>query len=719
MKQPSIKRKLIWLVAFMFTMMATEGWLGAQGHWTNLEVASTVLAMLAGLVIGAVTIQSVTVAANRIGESEKRFRALFDQAAVGIAEADPSAGRFLRVNKRYCEIVGHPSEEILNADWGSATHPEDLPANLHYKELLLAGAINEFSMEKRYIRKDGGIVWVSMTVNPIRFEDGKPIHIFSVIEDITARKKVERDLLDSERRFRALFEQAAVGVAELDARSGRFLQVNKRYCDIVGISQEKILNTDYQSITHPDDLEADLNNMKLLFAGEVADFSMEKRLVRKDGEIVWVGLTVSPIWLAGEKPTSHIAIIQDITERKNAEHALRSSEEKFSKAFLATPSAIAITRAPDGLLLEVNEAFSRLMEYSREEVLGRTAAELGLWADPQALARYRAHMLEHGSVRDLEGAFRTKSGRLLDGLIYGESLTLANKPCLLTAVSDITELKRADAEVQNYRLHLEDLVNERTEELKAANEKLKELDQLKSMFIASMSHELRTPLNAIIGFTGMTIKGFAGELNPEQMDNLSRVYGASKHLLALINDVIDISTIEAGRIEAYPVALSLDSVVDEAAGAITPQLKEKGLGLVVEIPAVQLKTDRKRLLQCLLNLLSNAVKYTESGTITVAAQETQKEVVISVSDTGIGIAEKDLPKVFEAFERFETHLRVKPGGTGLGLYLTRKIVRNILQGDIAVQSKEGAGSVFILKVPKELQQSLGAVGLLEEREEIE
>jgi PAS domain S-box-containing protein len=514
-------------------------------------------------------------------------------------------------------------------------------------------------------------------------------------------------LRESEGRFRTLFEQAAVGVAEIDPVSGRFLHVNKRYCDIVGFSLDEMLKTDFQSITHPDDLEADLSNMKSLIAGEINEFSMEKRYIRKDGGIVWVSLTVYPTWLWGESPSRHIAIVEDITERKTAENALRSSEEKFFKAFHATPDAIVLSRVSDGLLLEVNEVFCRLTGYPRDEAIGRTTVELNLWADLHDRERYFAKVREHGKIREMEASFRTQSGEIRDGLVSSEGIVLGNEPCFLTIIRDVTERKKTDAELRKYRLHLEDIVNERTEKLKAANEKLKELDRLKSMFIASMSHELRTPLNSIIGFTGMTLQGLSGELNDEQKDNLSRAYQAAKHLLSLITDVIDISKIEAGRIESYPEAVSLDEVIDEAIGTVRPQLNEKRLGLVLEVPAgVRLNTDRKRLLQCLLNFLSNAVKYTESGTITVAARETEGQVTVSVSDTGIGIAEEDQPKVFEAFERLESHLRVKAGGTGLGLYLTQKLARDILRGDVMFQSKEGQGSTFTLRVPKDLQQKV-------------
>ncbi len=248
-----------------------------------------------------------------------------------------------------------------------------------------------------------------------------------------------------------------------------------------------------------------------------------------------------------------------------------------------------------------------------------------------------------------------------------------------------------------------DELNFKQEELEAANHKLQDLDRLKSMFIASMSHELRTPLNSIIGFTGMTLQGLSGDLNEEQKGNLARAYQSAKHLLSLITDVIDISKIEAGRIDTYPETVVLKTVVSEAIIAIEPQLKEKGLTLDIDVPeGLLLITDKKRLLQCLINLLSNGVKFTEKGGLRLAVSELGESVAIAVTDTGIGIAENDLPKLFEAFERLETHLRVKAGGTGLGLYLTRKIVTDLLHGSVSVQSTLGQGSVFTLTVAKEL-----------------
>ncbi|MHC4844363.1 MAG: sensor histidine kinase, partial [Planctomycetota bacterium] len=174
----------------------------------------------------------------------------------------------------------------------------------------------------------------------------------------------------------------------------------------------------------------------------------------------------------------------------------------------------------------------------------------------------------------------------------------------------------------------------------------------------------------------------------------------ARHLLSLITDVIDISKIEAGRIEKFPEQISLSEVIEEAVVNIQPQLKDKKLALETSIPdGLVMHTDRKRLLQCIINYLGNAVKYTESGTITIAAKQIEDKVEILVADTGIGISKEDQTRLFDAFERFDSHLRVKVGGTGLGLYLTRKLATEILEGEVLVNSQEGKGSTFGLLIP--------------------
>ncbi len=268
---------------------------------------------------------------------------------------------------------------------------------------------------------------------------------------------------------------------------------------------------------------------------------------------------------------------------------------------------------------------------------------------------------------------------------------------------EIAERKEAEAELRKYRTQLEDLVRERTRELEKANEQLKEIDTLKSMFIASMSHELRTPLNSIIGFTGVILQGLAGEITEEQRDQLQRVYASAKHLLDLITDVIDVSKIEAGKVDTYVEEIAVEKAIADAVNSLKVQIDGKGLGLETRIqPGLRVKTDRRRLTQCIINYLSNAVKYSEKGGITITAGETDGMVEIRVKDSGIGISEEDLPRLFNSFVRIESHLSTLSPGTGLGLYLTKKLATEILGGSVAVESSLGKGSTFILRIPREI-----------------
>ncbi|MDW7999203.1 MAG: ATP-binding protein, partial [Thermodesulfovibrio sp.] len=273
---------------------------------------------------------------------------------------------------------------------------------------------------------------------------------------------------------------------------------------------------------------------------------------------------------------------------------------------------------------------------------------------------------------------------------------------ILSIGTDITELKKANEELERYKGHLEKLVSERTRELEEANERLKELDRLKSMFIATMSHELRTPLNSIIGFSSILLNEWLGPLNEEQKLNIATINRAGKHLLALINDVIDISKIEAGVIDVFPEDFELSELITEAIKNFENDITKKNLKLSVDIQSIKMHTDRRRLFQCIMNLLSNAIKFTEKGFIKMSSSVNGDFVEIIVEDSGTGIKEEDLMKLFKPFQRFEMPDKAKIPGTGLGLYLTRKIVTEILKGDIIVKSKYGVGSKFILKIPVKL-----------------
>lgn len=250
-------------------------------------------------------------------------------------------------------------------------------------------------------------------------------------------------------------------------------------------------------------------------------------------------------------------------------------------------------------------------------------------------------------------------------------------------------------ELQEAHDDLEIKVEERTKELTEANERLKSLDQLKSMFIASMSHELRTPLTSIIGFTKVILKGWVGDINEEQDKQLTIVLNSANHLLALINDIIDISKIEAEKLDVRKQKYDLIKELKKSIDSLNVNAEKKTLKLLIDVPETQfIFNDKRRINQILMNLIGNAIKFTDKGEINITVKTINEKIEVSVSDTGMGIKQEDLDKLFKPFSRI-----IEPGkfkeGTGLGLHLSQKLA-NLLEGKIIVESEFGKGSTFTL-----------------------
>lgn len=390
-------------------------------------------------------------------------------------------------------------------------------------------------------------------------------------------------------------------------------------------------------------------------------------------------------------------LLNENTERRLAEKALIHSEQRLAQFFHATSETVFFYE--NDRILDANPATTKVLGYSPEEIIGKNVLEFVAEDSRQNVIA----MMSEGRVGPYEADIITEAGTVIPVEIRPSTFELNGRDVRVVCLRDITERKRSEQALRHSYAVLESRVEERTAELSLANTKLQELDRLKSLFIASVSHELRTPLNSIIGFSSMMMQATYGELNEKYTDYISRINLSGQHLLSLITDIIDISKIESGFVDVELSDFELDEMVNEAVSNLHQQAEKKGLVLNATVPqGLTLHTDRRRLLQCLLNFLSNAIKYSERGQITVFAEDKGKQVVLSVRDTGIGVSEEDMPQLFEAFERINTHMRVKAGGTGLGLYLTKKIATELLQGEVGADSKPGEGSTFWIKIPRNL-----------------
>ncbi len=390
-------------------------------------------------------------------------------------------------------------------------------------------------------------------------------------------------------------------------------------------------------------------------------------------------------------------IVKEEEKRSKAEEALRESEE-FNRSLVENlPDIIAIYDSK-GIVRFANKAGLNILGSPESKVIGEPI--LSFVADYQRSdieQKIRAR-LSGARLAPYEVDIRTGGGENITAILQAIRISYKKESVVLVLMTNITERKQAEQRLLEAHNDLEKKVALRTRELSDANRHLQELDRLKSMFIASMSHELRTPLNSIIGFTGIIVKGLAGEVNAEQKKQLSMVQESARHLLALINDVIDISKIEADKIEAAISTFDLADVIREVRDTFGKTVEEQGIMLNVEIPgSIAVTSDERRIKQIIMNLVGNAIKFTDKGRVDVTVVPKGTVVEIRVRDTGIGIGKEDLGKLFRPFSRIAVPGRLTEG-TGLGLYLSQKLAR-FLGGEITADSEPGSGSVFTFSFP--------------------
>jgi len=491
---------------------------------------------------------------------------------------------------------------------------------------------------------------------------------------------------------------------------GKIEFVNEAYCNYFGKSRGELLGNNFLELVPENEREHVRLNLSALSC-ENSIMQYEHQVVDSDGEVRWQRWTNRAICNQQDQVSMLQAFGQDITEQKNNELKLKKSEIFLKTVIEKSPFPMWISDE-QAYLVSINRACRELLHITKEEVLGKYNILKDNIVKEQGLLPQVESVYQQGKQVNFKIKWAAES---LKGLDFADSIAVELDVTITPIVNDngkitnaiiqiidITQLKKVERELSVAFEQMEKKVAERTQELSISNERLKELDQLKSLFIASMSHELRTPLNSIIGFTGVMRMEKMGTLNDKQRDYLERVSASGKHLLNLITDVIDVSKIEAGKIDIYPEKFNLLELVEKARSNLVKDAKEKGLSIRINIPNITLNTDKKRLLQCLLNYLSNAVKYSETGEICITAITEGNNIKINVRDEGIGIAEKDIEKLFRQFSRIDSPLSRSTPGTGLGLYLTNMMVTQILDGELGVESHLGKGSNFWMKIPMEL-----------------
>jgi PAS domain S-box-containing protein len=508
----------------------------------------------------------------------------------------------------------------------------------------------------------------------------------------------EAALRESETRFRSLTEMSSDFYWETDAEHRFALRTgSKREAEDPVFRQTPFIGRYRWEVPRVSPDEAAWAEHRALLDAHLPFRGFEISRLGANGSMQHIAVSGDPVFNAAGVFCGYRGVGTDITERKRAEEATNLSEEKFRKAFYLTPDAMAINRAGDGLYVSINEGFSRIMGYTADDVIGHTSVEFDIWDSPDDRARLVAGLRKDGWVTDLDARFRAKFGGTRHGLMSAAMIEIEGIPHIISITRDITERKAVEAELDQHRNHLEALVLSRTAELTQAKAAAEGANSAKSVFLANMSHEIRTPMNAIIGLTHLLRRG---EPTPIQADRLGKIDASAKHLLAIINDVLDISKIEAGKLELEQTNFPLSAVLDHIGSQISVQAHARGLVVVVETGGVPqwLRGDPTRLRQALLNYTSNALKFTERGSITLRAlllEDSGEEVLVrfEVADTGIGLTPETLDHLFRAFEQADASTTRKYGGTGLGLAITRHLAE-LMGGAVGAASQPGQGSVF-------------------------
>ncbi len=399
------------------------------------------------------------------------------------------------------------------------------------------------------------------------------------------------------------------------------------------------------------------------------------------------------------------ALRQGIGERLNAENALRQSEEKYRSIFENSVMGIFRT-TPDGHYLSINPAGAKMYGYGSQEEMIQSVTDMAhqIYVHPEDRKRFKELLESNGSVEGFEAEHYTRDRNKIWASMNARVIRDASGAILYyeTTSENITKRKQAEEELEKYRFHLEDLVLSRTQELERAKEAAESADRLKSVFLATMSHELRTPLNSIIGFTGILLQGIAGPLNKEQEKQLGMVKKSSQHLLNLINDVLDISKIEAGQLELQHAPFDLRKSIENIIDIVTPLAAKKDLALSAYIDETigEFTGDQRRIEQALINLINNAIKFTEKGSVTISCRKDASRIIIDIKDTGIGIKAEDMETVFETFRQVDSGISRKQEGTGLGLSISKKLIQ-LMEGKIWLTSELGSGSTFGFALPIE------------------
>ena len=601
------------------------------------------------------------------------------------------AGHIQRINQTACKLLGFRHEAVSGFNFSAFVNDED---RARWQDFLTEALQHERqSAEFGIEHADGSLIFVNAECILQTVSGGDP-ELRLTLTDVTARRQAEIALRASIERYEADTQAANDGIINTNSK-GLIVAWNQAAARIFGYPAQEAIGRSIAQLfaTHEQQRQREL--LQTILACDPPDgpaVNVELVAQRKDGNTFEVDVSLSRWQVADGIYFTHT--VRDISQRKKTDQTLRVLSEVVSQC----PVSVVITDT-EAAIEFVNEAFERHSGYTSAEVIGRNPRML---KSGQTSAETYAELwaaLQRGEAWRGEFFNRRK-----DGSLYVEAAVVApirqddGRITHYVAIKeDITEKKKLNAELESYRNHLEDVVSKRTSQLAEARIQAEAANIAKSSFLANMSHEIRTPMNAIVGLTHLLRNS---EATPRQIDRLDKIESSAAHLLSIINNILDLSKIEAGKMVLEETDFALATVFESVRTMIIDQARQKRLQIVIDLDEVPpwLYGDATRLRQALLNYAINAVKYTENGQITMRArliegQDDDLLVRFETVDTGIGINPEKLPNLFRAFEQADASNTRKYGGTGLGLAITQRLAQ-LMGGDVGVESVRHCGSTF-------------------------